>query len=139
MAKFEDISTDPEYFSIVGKEFTTKKDLLIFGYTLKLEKEKNLNGYTVQDYPGIGGAEIMSREVLKAGTSFTVEKIEQCRNCFPFSAYIDYIIRFQELTKYNKYRVDMGKELFNKVSTKTHNKPINFAPSAPDALKRAGY
>jgi len=127
IAKFKDISGNPEYSDVIGTEYVTSKDLLIFGYTLKVEKEKKLHGYSVHDYPGIGGSEIMSREVLSSGTNFTVERVEQCSNCFPLPSYIEYIIKFQDLEKYSNYRVAMDKEQLDSSKrvieiSETHNK-----------------
>ena len=137
LAKFKDISSQQEYAQIIGVEYETTKDLLIFGYTLKLEKNKKLDGYAIYKAPGIGGPEILSKEILPAGTVFTIIKVQQCSNCFPFPAYIQFLIKFRDSKKYNNYKVSFGENIFSIKDevwklAKTHNRVAGgFSPPAP--------
>jgi uncharacterized protein YceK len=115
-ARFKNLSEHDGYINVIGKKYTTTEDLKIYGFTLTLEKNPRLDGYTIHPIPGIGGQEILSSELLPAGEIFTVEKVEKCSNCFPFPAYIVYVIKFDALEKFNHKRITLGTEVLkNKV------------------------
>ena len=113
LAEFKDISNSKEYAPYIGVEYKTTKDLLIFGYTLKLEKDKKLDGFAIYEAPGIAsGPEILSKEILPKGTVFSIIKIQQCSNCYPLPAYIQFLIKFRDLKKYDNYKVSFEEGIF---------------------------
>ena len=113
LAEFEDISNNKEYARYIYVEYETTKDLLIFGYTLKLEKDKKLDGFIIYEAPGVAsGPEILSKEILPKGTVFSIIKIQRCSNCFPLPAYIQFLIKFRDLKKYDDYKVSFEEGIF---------------------------
>ena len=113
LAEFEDISNSKEYALYIGNEYVTTKDLLIYGYTLKLEKNKKLDGYAIYEAPGIAsGPEILSKEILPKGATFSIIKIQRCSNCFPLPAYIQFLIKFRDINKYDNYKVSFEEGIF---------------------------
>jgi len=113
-AEFEDISDSSKYVQYLGVEYETTKDLLIYGYTLKLEKNKKLDGFAIYAPPSVAsGPEFLSKEILPKGSVFSIIKIQKCSNCFPFSAYIQFLIKFKGLEKYNNYKVSFKEGVFN--------------------------
>lgn len=113
LAEFEDISNSKEYAQYIGIQYETTKDLLIYGYTLKLEKDKKLDGFAIYEAPGIASRpEILSKEILPKGTVLSITNTQRCSNCFPLPAYLQFIIKFLDLKKYDKYKVSFEEGIF---------------------------
>ena len=121
ISEFEDISTSPEFNGIIGFKYETRNNLLIFGYTLKAEKDKALNGYVIHDFPGISGPEILSKSILPKGSIFTIKKIESCTNCLPFTTTLNFVLDIQSTDKYEGYRVHIGKHVYSVISGASDN------------------
>lgn len=113
VAEFEAIGNNKDYARYIGVEYETTQDLLIFGYTLKLEKDKKLDGFAIYEAPGIAsGPEILSKEILPKYTVFSIIKIQRCSNCFPLPAYIQFIVKFRDIRKYDNYKVSFEEGIF---------------------------
>ncbi len=121
LSEFEDISASPEFSGIVDSKYETRNDLLIFGYTLKVEKDKILNGYVIHNFPGVSGPEILSKSTLPKGSIFTIKKIEECTNCLPFTTTLNFILDIHSTDKYEGYRVHIGKHVYSLISRALKN------------------
>jgi len=110
MAKFKNITNT--YSSVIGVELETTKDLLIYGYTLTLEKNKKLNGYVIHDYPGVSGPEYLSESILPKGTIFTIQRVEKCSNCWPFPAYKNFFIKITSTNIYDNHETHLRDYLY---------------------------
>ncbi len=111
VAKFNDESV--KYSSIINKEYTTLKDLDVYGYTLKVEKNKKLDGYTIHQPPGVSGPEIVSRTLLPIGTKFRIYRIESCSNCVPFTSYTRYLIKLVNQGDFAAVPMHFGEDIIN--------------------------
>ena len=114
LAEFKDISSQEEYEQLIGFEYETTQNLLIYGYTLKLERNKKIDGFAIYEIPGVSGPEYITKEILPKGTVFTILQVNKCSNCFPFPAYKQFIIKFKDLKKYNRHKVSFGENIFNR-------------------------
>ncbi len=77
---YRDVSGSAEYVHLIGREFRTLDEMLIFGYSRDNNFE-TLDGYVITTKPGIGGREILTREVFPVGSILLIERIMECSNC----------------------------------------------------------
>ncbi len=111
IAEFEDVSA--KYPDVINSEYKAIGKLFIYGYTLKVEKNNKLNGYSLHEPPGVGGPEILSKSKLPIGSKFTIYKVEKCSNCFPFPAYTRFLIKFKN-SKFSAVPIHFGEHIFRK-------------------------
>ncbi|WP_027950616.1 hypothetical protein [Haliea salexigens] len=78
--KFEDISSSPEFRSMIGTKYVVKKALLIHGVTPDIGQE-HVQYFAITRTPGMGGPEVLSSEPLVVGSVVLVTKVERCSNC----------------------------------------------------------
>jgi hypothetical protein len=86
LKEFSDISNEPRVSKLIGIKCISKKELFIYGISNDPDYKKVVDDYTVMEPPGIGGSEVVSKDVLPIGTSFKIVRVERCNNCFPFKA-----------------------------------------------------
>ena len=80
-AKYEDISSDPSYRSLVGRELRASSSLSLHAITLDRNYANRVDLCSVTPPPGFDGPEVISRGGLAAGTSFRVLSVRRCANC----------------------------------------------------------
>ena len=73
--EFEDVSTDPEFKSHLGKRFTTKVELIAHGITMDQNYAKTLSHVSITAFPGFTGPEVLFRSMLPAGSQFEIIKV----------------------------------------------------------------
>lgn len=88
-ARYVDISQNAKYAHLIGQKFNTATDLLMYGITLKLERNRKIDYYIVTEPPGIGGPEVVSKAFLNAGTVVQVDKVLKCSNCLDFGSRVE--------------------------------------------------
>jgi hypothetical protein len=71
-----------------------------------------LNQLSVKTGVAQSGPEILSKETLPKGTIFSIQKIQRCSNCFPLPAYIQFLVKFRDLKKYDNYKVSFEEGVF---------------------------
>ena len=80
-ASYEDVSTDPTYRSLIGRDLRYDSELLLHEVTLNLDSPRRVDTCSVTPPPGFDGPEVVSRTVLPAGTTFRVQHVRRCTNC----------------------------------------------------------
>jgi hypothetical protein len=76
---WEDISSTPEYSSVIGKQFKTKKELWAFGITVDRNYKKQVDYIDLMEVR-ISGPEVVTREKLNSGFTFRVVKILKAKS-----------------------------------------------------------
>ena len=110
-AEFKDNSS--EYSQILNKEFETLGEMNIYSYTLKVEQNKKIDGYSLHEPPGISGPEIIRKFWLPVGSKFTIYKVEKCSNCLPFSSYSRFLIKLKNNSKFKSVPMHFGKYIYS--------------------------
>lgn len=82
MATFEDASNDPRFSRLIGSDYQSTEELMIYGITVERGYAPILAHYTVTTLPGIGGPEVLSTHRLAVGTTCRIVKVIRCTNCF---------------------------------------------------------
>jgi hypothetical protein len=95
-AKYEDVSNDERYSSLVGHEYRFAEDLIIHGVLDYPTRDQVLDFYVVTAKPGFDGPEVVSRGLLPAGTMVHIEKVMDCTNCFESGIHLQVEILSQE-------------------------------------------
>lgn len=80
-ASYEDVSADPTYRSLIGQDLRSDSELLLHEVTLDLDPPRRVDTCSVMGAPGFDGPEVVSRNVLPAGTTFRVLHVRRCTNC----------------------------------------------------------
>ena len=75
-----------------------------------MKSEELAAGYTVMEPPGIGGPEVISKDVLPIGTSFKIVRVERCKNCFPFKANERLVIDLLSSSKFKGHTVTIDSD-----------------------------
>ena len=78
---YGDVSAEPKYRSLIGRELRGDSDLLLHEVTLDRNYAKRVDLCSVTPRPGFVGPEVISRSVLPAGTPFLVLRVRRCTNC----------------------------------------------------------
>src|SRR5262245_42538381 len=80
-ASYEDVSAEPEYRSLIGRELRGDTELLLHEVTLDRNDARRVDLCSVTPRPGFAGPEVVGRRVLPAGTAFRVLRVRRCTNC----------------------------------------------------------
>jgi len=110
LQKFTDISSDPKVSHLIGTKYTSTKELFIYGISNDPNYKKIVDNYTVMEPPGIGGPEVISKDVLPIGTSFKIIRVERCNNCFPFKANERLVIELLSSSKFKDHPVTIDSD-----------------------------
>ena len=81
MAEYEDVSSEPTYRSLIGRELRAPSELLLHAVTLDRNYAKRVDLCSITPRPGFAGPEVVMRRVLPAGTTFRVLRVRRCTNC----------------------------------------------------------
>lgn len=112
--EFEDVSSNEEFSSILNRTFSTKEKLLIHGVNMDATIGKKVHLYDITPFPGMGGREILNREVLPIGTDIKLIEILRCTNCYlDFSPRIKYVVNILPAGKYSGKKIQMGGSFAN--------------------------
>jgi len=106
MQQYEDISE--EHKSLIGVKFKTNSDMLIYGITLDENYNKVIDYYSIYEYPGINGPEVLSKDIIKSDTTFVINHIKNCTNCLIDRTKI--LISFTASNKFNNKDIALSRE-----------------------------
>ena len=106
-ATFEDVSSDPQYQSLVSAHMRSNAELLIYGVTVDPNYAEVLAFYSVTAPPGVSGPEILSSSTIPAGTLMEVVGVEQCTNC-PFDDRVEVVVRLIGTNDYSGAPIRMA-------------------------------
>jgi hypothetical protein len=81
MSQYEDVSAEPKYRSLIGRELRGDSELLLHEVTLDRNYAQRVDLCSVTSRPGFAGPEVINRRVLAAGTPFRVQRVRRCTNC----------------------------------------------------------
>lgn len=74
-----DVSNEDEYRNVVGREFRTREEFFIYGYT-KDHNYETIDGYVMINI-GIAGREILTKDRFPVGSIILVKSVADCRYC----------------------------------------------------------
>ena len=80
-ASYEDVSAEPSYRSLIGRELRTDSELLLHQVTLDRNYAQRVEVCSITHPPGFDGPEVVGRHILPAGTAFRVLRVRRCTNC----------------------------------------------------------
>lgn len=78
----EDVSSDPEYKSLIGTTFRTKVDMLLIGVTADPNYKKQIDYFVLVPEPGFAGPEVVRKEKLAKGYSIRIAQVLQSKLFF---------------------------------------------------------
>lgn len=88
--KYEDISKDPEYASLLNTSYSLTANMLIYGVDLPPGYGRGIDIYTIKPKGiKITGREIITEEILEIGTVIVVQGVRRSTNHFPGFQSID--------------------------------------------------
>jgi hypothetical protein len=67
-----DVSAQPQYSSVLGKQFRTQKDLIAIGYTIDRNYKKRIDFIALVVPPGFSGPEVVAKAELPKGALLEV-------------------------------------------------------------------
>jgi hypothetical protein len=112
IVNYEDVSDKGVHVALVGAKYKTLSELLIIGITLDQNYKKVIGIYSVIEYPGFSGREVLSRDALPIDTAFQIIKVERCTNCL--SSQKRLVIKLLSSQKYSKHIVSLNyKKIFS--------------------------
>ena len=122
MARYEDVSSRPEYVDLINTSYRSREVMLIHGVTLDANYKKVVDVYSITPRPGIGGPEILSQDQLPVGTSVRVVRVLACTNCI-FGGGDRIEVELPDLAKYAAHRTTIefsfgGRDILLKVGGK---------------------
>lgn len=83
VAKFQDVSQEPEFRSIVGNSYTTLKKMNLSGVNLPPGYGRSIDIFYVErTSPSWSGPELILRKSICPGLVVTVIAVERCTNCY---------------------------------------------------------
>lgn len=82
IVSFEDVSTKAPYSTVVGSNFKTKTELIMYGYNLNSTPGKAIHEYSMTYLPGPSNRYILSRKRITSGTNIKIVAVKRCTDCF---------------------------------------------------------
>lgn len=83
IAKFKDVSDEPQYKSLLNNTYILTEAMYISGVNSPPGYGKDINVYTIgPTNPTWSGPELITRNTLQEGTLLTIQSIKECTNCF---------------------------------------------------------
>ncbi len=81
-AKFQDVSEDKAFSAYVGAQYTLKAPMHLSGVNLPPGYRQVIDVYSIHPTsPNWSGPELITRDILPAGTRLIVESVHRCTNC----------------------------------------------------------
>ena len=80
-AKYEDVSHLPQYSNLIGAEYRTRVALQVLGITDDPDYRPVIEYYLLTGTPSISGPEVVTRQVLAAGSLVQPITAMKCVNC----------------------------------------------------------
>jgi hypothetical protein len=89
----EDVSSRPEYASVIGKTFKTTQDLMAIGVTLDEHYKKQVDWIVLFPKPGFAGRGVVTTEELSKGSTIRVVRVLEWRGVlFDFLSRGHYVV-----------------------------------------------
>lgn len=92
-AKYEDVTSEQEFASLVGKSFVVKGDWIIHGVSDSYDPP--IDYFVITPRPGFTGPEVLSRRSMTSGTILRVDAVRRCTNCVPSS--VRFLVSISEM------------------------------------------
>lgn len=105
-AEYRDVSGENEYINIIGNKFRTKVKMFAHKITLNEEYKPSADYILVTNPPGIGGPEILEKDVVPIGSSFELVHVMKCTNCIFEDVF--FRVSFDRLFKYENDEVRLS-------------------------------
>lgn len=138
--EYDDISSEEQSAPFINTKYKSQKELLVYGITLDRNYKQVIDYYTIMEPPGIGGPEVVSKDILPKDTVVKILRVERCNNCFPFPAHKRLVVKILSSSKFSSSLVEIESNRINIKKTdafvrleQTHNKSLNLtgAKNAP--------
>ncbi len=111
--EYSDISNEEPLSHLLYTNYKSLKETFIYGITTDKNYKKTVNYYTIIVPPGIGGPEVLSKDILPKGTLIKIIGIERCSNCFPFPAEERLIVEILSSNKFEGQLVEIDLDRIN--------------------------
>lgn len=110
---FEDVSTDPRFSRLIGTDYQSTEELMIYGITVERGYAPILAYYRVTTLPGISGPEVLSTDRLAVGTTCRIVKVLRCTDCYlDFEERIDAVVEITSREEFTRAPVKIKLRLF---------------------------
>lgn len=77
---YRDVSGSAEYVHLIGREFRSLDQLMIYGVSYD-KRYETIAEFVIAEKPGFGGPEVLTRDVLPIHSLIQVNQIMACTNC----------------------------------------------------------
>lgn len=95
---FDDVSSVKPYSEVMGSIVTSKKELILHGWTEEDFTVKNPIFYSFSLPPGTDNRFVKSRSTVPAGLKLEIVAVEKCKNCYlDFGQRIKFKVKLQNL------------------------------------------
>jgi len=101
---WKDVSSNPEYSGVIGKQFKVKKELWAFGIMSKIDYPKKVD-YIVLMEVRIGGREVVTEEKLNRDFIFRVVRV--LKDKLPVFSSMVYIVEIVDSNKFKGHEVQV--------------------------------
>ena len=100
---FDNVSSNPEYSSVIGKQFSTKEELWAIGVMSNIDYPKKVDYIVLVHGVGFSGREVVTRDKLNRGYIFRVVRVLKARSFL--SSEINYVVEEFGSNKFKGYEV----------------------------------
>jgi hypothetical protein len=109
---FEDVSSQPEYSTYVGKHYRSTQSTEIYRISMDQNYRPEPSVYVVMGLPGISGPEVLTRAELPVGTTFQVLKVMRCTDCYlDFKERIHVVVKLTSISLFNDREIQVDYDL----------------------------
>lgn len=110
---FEDASNDPRFSPLIGTNYQSTEELMIYGITMERYYAPILDHYTVTTLPGIGGREVLSEHRLAIGTTCRIVRVLRCTDCYlDFRGRVEAVVEITSRQEFTRAPVKIKIGLF---------------------------
>ena len=96
-AKFRDASNDSSYAGLVGGRYRTLNEFLVLGVSTDRDYPPVTDLYLITEKPGFGGSEVLTKDILPAGSLLEVKSVNVCTSCLYHYLQIEVVVVGSEL------------------------------------------
>jgi hypothetical protein len=122
LVSFEDVSTQPQYSSYVGKHYRSAQPTKIYRISMEQNYKREPSVYVVTPLPGISGPEVLSGASLPVGTTLQVLKVMRCTDCYlDFKERVYVVVRLISTSEFNDRQIQVDNELLGTIFAEVRN------------------
>jgi len=109
----DDVSANPKYSKVVGKEFRVKEDLWVLGITTDLNYQDRIDYLILVPGVGFSGPEVVVSERLYSGSTFKITRVLKARS--PLFSRMTYVVEEVGSNRFRDHelRVDLVGDMNN--------------------------